>query len=243
MIVIDPDAYVDGERTRDALAEAWAWASRDFRDLLASRTIERALVLVGIPGAGKSTWALAQDDDAAVAFDAVNSDPARRASLVRRIREAGKTPIAVWLTTPIEIAVDRNNARSPTRRVPHATVCRCAIALRVHPPTLREGWAEVRRVERFDRLGSDDDERPRGWRGRFYRWRTKGDDRVRPEHRARHGRLFSWDEPPEGGHPGVDYGCRCTPARVSDDDVVVTTGGDLRARPLTVPRWARKRAA
>jgi len=43
-----------------------------------------------------------------------------------------------------------------------------------------------------------------------YIWRTRGDDKVRPNHAANHGRVFAWDDPPETGHPGEDYGCRCT---------------------------------
>tara|TARA_B100001248_G_scaffold201654_1_gene155893 strand:- start:346 stop:621 length:276 start_codon:yes stop_codon:yes gene_type:complete len=43
-----------------------------------------------------------------------------------------------------------------------------------------------------------------------YIWRTSGDDKVRTSHAMREGKVFSWDNPPEGGHPGEDYGCRCT---------------------------------
>lgn len=54
-----------------------------------------------------------------------------------------------------------------------------------------------------------------------YDWWTRDDLRVRgrpgglypksrPSHWARHGKRFSWSSPPEGGHPGEDYGCRCT---------------------------------
>lgn len=42
-----------------------------------------------------------------------------------------------------------------------------------------------------------------------YIWRTKGDDKVRSSHAARDGKVFSWGNPPEGGHPGKDFGCRC----------------------------------
>jgi len=42
-----------------------------------------------------------------------------------------------------------------------------------------------------------------------YIWRTSGDDKVRHEHAVREGKVFSWDNPPEGGHPGEEYGCRC----------------------------------
>lgn len=43
-----------------------------------------------------------------------------------------------------------------------------------------------------------------------YIWRTRGDEKVRPSHAANDGKIFSWDSPPPTGHPGEDYGCRCT---------------------------------
>lgn len=43
----------------------------------------------------------------------------------------------------------------------------------------------------------------------FYVWRSTGDDRVRHSHAARHGQVFSWLEPPAGGHPGTEPNCRC----------------------------------
>jgi len=42
-----------------------------------------------------------------------------------------------------------------------------------------------------------------------YIWRTVQDDKVRSSHAARAGETFSWTNPPEGGHPGEDYNCRC----------------------------------
>ncbi|WP_149789218.1 minor capsid protein [Lutimaribacter pacificus] len=43
-----------------------------------------------------------------------------------------------------------------------------------------------------------------------YIWRTRDDGKVRSSHAAREGQVFSWDDPPVGGHPGEDYNCRCT---------------------------------
>ncbi len=43
-----------------------------------------------------------------------------------------------------------------------------------------------------------------------YIWRTQGDGQVRPSHAANDGKIFAWDDPPSTGHPGEDYGCRCT---------------------------------
>ncbi|OGU55474.1 MAG: hypothetical protein A2V66_11905 [Ignavibacteria bacterium RBG_13_36_8] len=42
-----------------------------------------------------------------------------------------------------------------------------------------------------------------------YIWRTALDERVRDEHEEREGQEFNWNDPPEGGHPGEDYQCRC----------------------------------
>lgn len=44
-----------------------------------------------------------------------------------------------------------------------------------------------------------------------YTWRTMNDNRVRDEHVPREGKPYKWSDPPEGGHPGEDYQCRCYP--------------------------------
>ncbi len=43
----------------------------------------------------------------------------------------------------------------------------------------------------------------------FYVWTTQHDARVRGGHVERDGKIFRWDDPPEGGHPSQDFGCRC----------------------------------
>ena len=57
----------------------------------------------------------------------------------------------------------------------------------------------------FNIAGEDADEK----KG-TYIWRTVGDNRVRSEHAVRDGKTFSWDNPPDGGHPGEAPNCRCT---------------------------------
>lgn len=42
-----------------------------------------------------------------------------------------------------------------------------------------------------------------------YTWQTSRDNRVREEHEARQGEVFSWADPPEDGHPGEAINCRC----------------------------------
>ncbi|MFN9900791.1 MAG: phage minor head protein, partial [bacterium] len=39
-----------------------------------------------------------------------------------------------------------------------------------------------------------------------YIWQTCQDERVRPTHASKHGKIFRWDSPPpDTGHPGHDY--------------------------------------
>jgi len=51
----------------------------------------------------------------------------------------------------------------------------------------------------------------------YYIWRTKKDDKVRGKHAEREGEIFNWNVPPEGGHPGEDYNCRCWAEPYSPD--------------------------
>lgn len=51
-----------------------------------------------------------------------------------------------------------------------------------------------------------------------YIWRTQADKNVRLEHRMREGKVFDWESPPEGGHPGDAYGCRCWAEDINAED-------------------------
>ncbi len=42
-----------------------------------------------------------------------------------------------------------------------------------------------------------------------YIWRTSNDNRVRPEHQKREGKIYSYSVAPSDGNPGTPYGCRC----------------------------------
>ncbi|MBA3325905.1 MAG: minor capsid protein [Rhodobacteraceae bacterium] len=42
-----------------------------------------------------------------------------------------------------------------------------------------------------------------------YVWRTQRDQKVRTAHRRNDGRIFSYNDAPETGHPGAGFTCRC----------------------------------
>lgn len=52
---------------------------------------------------------------------------------------------------------------------------------------------------------------------RRYRWRTSLDERVREKHARREGKIYRWRDPPDGGHPGFEYNCRCIAEPVLED--------------------------
>jgi len=51
-----------------------------------------------------------------------------------------------------------------------------------------------------------------------YRWSTSHDARVRDSHAENEGKIFLWDDPPETGHPGEDYQCRCVAIPVTVEE-------------------------
>lgn len=50
-----------------------------------------------------------------------------------------------------------------------------------------------------------------------YVWRTSLDEAVRPAHAAREGKIFYWNNPPEGGGPGENFQCRCFAEPIASD--------------------------
>lgn len=52
-----------------------------------------------------------------------------------------------------------------------------------------------------------------------YVWSTSQDDRVREEHAALEGQVFEWSSPPEPGHPGEDFQCRCVAIPVGIEEL------------------------
>lgn len=66
-----------------------------------------------------------------------------------------------------------------------------------------------------------------------YRWRTAGDERVRPTHRANEGKVFSWDKPPATtGHPRTEPRCRCTSQPYIELLEEVDPSRDFEGRPV-----------
>ncbi|MGY1637441.1 AAA family ATPase [Geodermatophilus sp. SYSU D00742] len=78
---------------------------------------------------------------ASVVVDNTNPTPEERAPLVAAARAAGVGVRAVWLETPVEVCVSRNEARTGRARVPLAGLY--GTAARFVPPAPEEGFDRV----------------------------------------------------------------------------------------------------
>ena len=127
--------------------------------------------MVGLQGAGKSTWVadhlpghtvVSKDhwprarhrearqrrvvagllaEGAAVVVDNTNPSPAERAPLVELARAAGVPVRAVFLDVPLAVCQHRNDRRTGPARVPPVGLF--AAAARLVPPTTAEGFDRV----------------------------------------------------------------------------------------------------
>jgi len=61
-----------------------------------------------------------------------------------------------------------------------------------------------------------------------YIWRTKKDAKVRSSHFDREGKVYSWDKPPPGGHPGEAFGCRCWAEPVFEEEMTIEQKREAR---------------
>ena len=152
--IVSPDTHLINEAGQyewsvPRVQKAWDMARAHLRAVLPNA--ERLVLMVGVPGAGKSTWLAAHGEPGAVYFDATLCGDRARAEFVTLARSMGKPVEVVWLDTPLAVCLARNAARTPDRRVPEAEVRKMADKLSRFPPHVREGFVRVTRVRHPDR--------------------------------------------------------------------------------------------
>lgn len=148
-MIISPDHYLYDENgvyvwTPERASNGWESSRAALALALQDASIQKVVLMVGLPGAGKSTWLAANATDQAVYFDATSCRRRDRVQFLQFITERSTKPVeAVVFTTPADVANQRNARRSDDRRVPDVVVAAMAQALAANPVSVGEGFAAV----------------------------------------------------------------------------------------------------
>jgi len=154
-LVLSPDAFLLNEEgeyewTPERSTAAWDRALRELRELLAGHR-HRLVLVVGIPGSGKTTWiergAESSEWEGCVFFDATLTSRVARRPLLEIAEAAGAKVEALVFDVPLVTAMFRNAERPEGRRVPRPTVLRMLEELEREPPTLAEGFWRITAID------------------------------------------------------------------------------------------------
>ena len=116
-------------------------------------------------------------------------------ALIKNIGDVTSTRISSIITEGLKDKKDQKTIASEIQKVIQSSEKRAALIARDQIGKLNGRLAKERQI----RLGITQ-----------YQWSTMRDERVRPLHREREGKIFNWDDPPSDGHPGTPINCRCS---------------------------------
>ena len=147
--VVSPDNFriEDGKYVHRGHEQGKIWdAAYDaLKILVREATTVKVVALVGVPGAGKSTWLSNNAQKGVVYFDATLTGARDRKKFLTRVRTAGfKGEIeAVCINTPLDVCKSRNAQRTSDRKVPEHVLDAMHSKLSDQPPVKGEGWDKV----------------------------------------------------------------------------------------------------
>jgi len=120
---------------------------------------------------------------------------AENVSLIKSIPEMYHTKLNTVVYEAVSGGVTRDKLAEEIQKIGSVTLSRARIIARDQVAKANGALTQIRQQN----LGVTE-----------YVWQTSQDERVRPTHRVKHGKTFRWDSPPpDTGHPGHDYMCRC----------------------------------
>ncbi|WP_343527366.1 AAA family ATPase [Sphingomonas sp.] len=144
---INPDDFLETPEGRvwtpERNAEAWrlSYAALE-RAIEQAPASVRVVVVCGIQGAGKTTWISSQPaSPSTIYFDAALPGARHRTEVIAIAKRLGATVEAVWIDTPLDVAIQRNAARPPDKMVPIPAIV--AVAGQFEAPVAAEGFDHV----------------------------------------------------------------------------------------------------
>jgi predicted kinase len=151
MTIVSPDNYLysNGKYiwSVERVKFAWDKSYQQLQDLLKTEQFERVVLLVGVPGAGKSTFlSRLKDDPKTIYFDATFTSRRLRSRPLQIAKQYSVPVEAIVIDVPFKVAKERNSTRDNDRRVPEQILQNMYNKLKQEPPTKDEGFKEIHTV-------------------------------------------------------------------------------------------------
>ena len=147
-VSINPDDFLETAQGRVWTPErgeaAWDQSYRALEQAIMQHAGPVRVVLVcGVQGAGKTSWIAAQPPcPGIIYYDAALPGVRHRAKIIAIARRFGAAIAAVFIDTPLAVAIERNACRSPDRIVPVSAIR--SVAGQFELPSTDEGFGSVR---------------------------------------------------------------------------------------------------
>lgn len=145
-MIISPDNLLLDENGKyvwsvDRVKKAWDYALDEWKKAAEKEDVESFIIMCGMPGAGKSTYLSKNYSEKSVYFDATSVAPKRRKHLLQLIKKSKAKKICVYLNTPFNVCIERNNTRTDDRKVPMDVMKRMNDNLKT--PDKSEGFDQI----------------------------------------------------------------------------------------------------
>lgn len=146
-MIISPDNFRYDTRgyydsSIEATARAWDRTFSELNEALLVRP-DRLVLLIGLPGSGKSTWAERADNSSDIFLDATLTRKIERMPLIQLAQKHHIPTTGMVFMTPMLDCMFRNMGRSADRRVPHNVLARMVENMQAEPVTLDEGFSHI----------------------------------------------------------------------------------------------------